>query len=87
VKYSYLDKDFVRYTLGLKVWRKCGFQEGLSKEVAEDVEPAKMLSRLLTLGLGLQGAAREKGRAIQFGARAARIEIGKGRKKGTDVAE
>ena len=88
VRYSYLDKDFVRYTLGLKVWQKCDFREGLSEEVAEDVGPAKMLSRLLTLGLGLQGAAREKGGAIQFGARTAKkVEIGNGRKKGTDVAE
>lgn len=40
-----------------------------------------MLLRLLALDLGLQGLAREKKRAIQLGARIAKMEIGKGRKK------
>ena len=55
--------------------------------MAEGVEAAKMLLRLWALDLGLQGVAREKKRAIQFGARRAKMEIGKGRKKGTDVVE
>jgi asparagine synthetase B (glutamine-hydrolysing) len=82
VRYSYLDEDFVRHTLGLKVGQKCGVRESLSEKVAEGVEPAKMLLRLLALDLGLQGLAREKKRAIQFGARTAKMEIKKGRKKG-----
>ena len=77
VRYSYLDEDFVRHTLSLKVWQKCGVRESLSEKVAEAVEPAKMLLRLLALDLGLQGLAREKKRAIQFGARTAKMEIGK----------
>jgi hypothetical protein len=36
------------------------------EKVAEGVEPAKMLLKLLALDLGLQGLAREKKRAIQF---------------------
>lgn len=87
VRYPYLDEDFVRYTLGLSVWHKCGFRESSSEEVGDSVEPAKMLLRLLALELGLQGAAKEKKRAIQFGARTAKMEIGKGRRRGTDVVE
>ena len=87
VRYPYLDDDFIRYALGLEVWQKCGFREKALGEVAQDVEPAKMLLRLLALELGLKGAAREKKRAIQFGARTAKMEIGKGRRKGTDVVD
>jgi asparagine synthetase B (glutamine-hydrolysing) len=87
VRYSYLDEDFVRHTLGLKVWQKCGVRESLSEKVAEDVGPAKILLRRLALDLGLQGLAREKKQAIQFGARTAKMEIGKGGKKGTDMVE
>lgn len=87
VRYPYLDEDFVRHTLGLKIWEKCGFRERFPEEVTADVEPAKLLLRLLALELGLQGAAREKKRAIQFGARTAKMEIGRGRRKGTDVVE
>ena len=87
VRYPYLDEDFVRYALGLKVWQKCGFRQSSPEGAAHDVEPAKKLLRLLALELGLQGAAREKKRAIQFGARTAKMEIGKGRRKGTDFVE
>ena len=87
VRYPYLDEDFVRYALGLKVWQKCGFRQSSPEGTAHDVEPAKKLLRLLALELGLQGAAREKKRAIQFGARTAKMEIGKGRRKGTDFVE
>jgi asparagine synthetase B (glutamine-hydrolysing) len=87
VRYPYLDEDFVRYTLGLNVWQKCGFRESSREAVGDDVEPAKMLLRLLALELGLQGAAREKKRAIQFGARTAKMETGNGRKRGTDIVE
>jgi hypothetical protein len=58
---------------GLKVWQKCGVRESLSEKVAEGVEPVKILLRLLALDLGLQGLAREKKRAIQFGARTAEM--------------
>jgi asparagine synthetase B (glutamine-hydrolysing) len=87
VRYPYLDEDFVRYTLGLNAWQKCGFRESSQEAVGDDVEPAKMLLRLLALEQGLHGAAREKKRAIQFGARTAKMETGKGRRRGTDVVE
>ena len=87
VRYPYLDEDFVRYTLGLSVWQKCGFGESSWEAVGDGVEPGKMLLRLLALELGLLGAAREKKRAIQFGARTAKMETGTGRKRGTDIVE
>ena len=87
VRYPYLDEDFVRFTLGLEVWQKCGFRQKDTGEVAQDLGPAKMLLRLLALELGLQGAARERKRAIQFGARTAKMEIGKGKRSGTDAVE
>lgn len=82
VRYPYLDEDFVRFALGLNVWEKCGF--GLPPNT-HDLDPAKQLLRLLAVKLGLEGAAREKKRAIQFGARTAKMEIGQGKRKGTDV--
>jgi asparagine synthetase B (glutamine-hydrolysing) len=82
VRYPYLDECFVKWTLGSPVWEKCSF----GMEVAEgepDLEPGKHLLRLLMWKLGMHGAAREKKRAIQFGARTAKMVIG--RTKGTDA--
>ena len=93
-RYPFLDEDFVRFTLGLAVWEKCGFRPEKSipkhcedtKQVTypADLDPAKMLLRLAAWKLGMKDVAAEKKRAIQFGARTAKMEAG-GRKKGTDV--
>ncbi|KAH0844717.1 hypothetical protein AYO21_01964 [Fonsecaea monophora] len=95
VRYPYLDEDFVRFSLGLPVWEKCGFRS--AKEIPkhyeearrvhkpEDLEPSKMLLRLAAWKLGMRRVAAERKRAIQFGARTAKMDIGKGRTKGTDV--
>ncbi|KAL1868197.1 hypothetical protein Plec18167_008390 [Paecilomyces lecythidis] len=48
-----------------------------------DIEPQKRVLRLLALRLGMKNVAREKKRAIQFGARTAKMESGKS--KGTHV--
>ncbi len=86
VRYPYLDEDLVNWTLGLPVAEKCGFGQTRSKgaEFTEngdpDIEPGKKLLRLLAWKLGLKSAAMEKKRAIQFGARTAKME--KGRIKG-----
>jgi hypothetical protein len=70
------------------VWEKCGF--GLAEPQGEDeiqalrgIDKEKMALRLVALRLGLRSVAREKKRAIQFGARTAKME--KGRTKGTDA--
>lgn len=95
IRYPYLDEDFVEFSLDLPVWEKCGFrpskevrkthQEVGKVEKPEDLEPSKMLLRLALWNLDMTNAATERKRAIQFGARTAKMDIGKGRAKGTDV--
>ncbi|EXJ86022.1 hypothetical protein A1O1_06391 [Capronia coronata CBS 617.96] len=95
VRYPYLDEDFVRFSLHLPVWEKTGFRPGkkvpkhyedaLQVDIPENLEPAKLLLRLAMWQLGMKRAATERKRAIQFGARTAKMDIGKGRTKGTDT--
>lgn len=95
VRYPYLDEDFVRFALDLPVWEKAGFRtdKGIPKHYEElqtvhspeDLEPAKMLLRLVMWDLGMKRAASERKRAIQFGAKTAKMGAGKGRTKGTDL--
>lgn len=90
-RFPFLDEDFVAWTLGVPVWEKCGF--GLAKPVASNdqnqmatttgLDAEKMSLRLVALQLGLEKTAYEKKRAIQFGARTAKME--KGRSRGTDA--
>ena len=85
VRYPYLDEDLVSWALSIPVWEKCGFgqAEAEAAENSSNLEPGKKLLRLLAWKLGLRGAAAEKKRAIQFGARTAKMEVGK--KKGTQT--
>lgn len=82
VRYPYLDEDLVRWALRTPVWEKCGFGEDGAR--IDDVEPAKKVLRLLAKRLGMEIVAQEKKRAIQFGARTAKMEGG-GKTKGTDI--
>ncbi|KAL8921268.1 MAG: hypothetical protein Q9208_005796 [Pyrenodesmia sp. 3 TL-2023] len=90
VRYPYLDEDFLRWALRLPVWEKCGFGQSsapASLSTEEDDEPSLELSkkvlRLLAWKLGMKSAATMKKRAIQFGARTAKMEAGK--TKGTQI--
>lgn len=99
VRYPYLDETFVAFALGLPVWEKCGFGADRLPPILEDpgtsdsnrmddLDPAKMALRILACRLNLPLVALEKKRAIQFGARTAKMEThspGQGRRKGTDV--
>jgi asparagine synthetase B (glutamine-hydrolysing) len=87
-RFPYLDEVFVAWVLQAPVWEKCGF--GLAEPQSEDgkrclegIDKEKMALRLVALRLGLSSVAREKKRAIQFGARTAKME--KGRTRGTDA--
>ncbi|KAJ6014670.1 hypothetical protein N7540_009261 [Penicillium herquei] len=85
-RFPFLDEEFVAWVLQAPVWGKCGF--GLaavqdSNETITGIDAEKMALRLVALRLGLSSVAREKKRAIQFGARTAKME--KGRTKGTDT--
>ena len=84
VRYPYLDDDLVTWALSIPIWEKCGFGQGNGHQVSEPVlEPGKKLLRLLAYHLGLPSVAIETKRAIQFGARSARMEAGK--MKGTHL--
>lgn len=87
-RYPYLDEKTVSWALERPVWEKCGFGEsevGESGLLGDDdpvLEPGKKVLRLVAWKLGLEIVAFEKKRAIQFGARTAKM--GFGRVKGTD---
>ncbi|CAN9108313.1 unnamed protein product [Alternaria alternata] len=86
VRFPFLDEDFIALALSLPVTAKCDF--GLAQVVdSEDpmqfLEPGKRALRLLAWQLGMKRVAAEKKRAIQFGARTAKMETGK--TKGTHV--
>jgi asparagine synthetase B (glutamine-hydrolysing) len=81
-RYPYLDEGLVRWALAKPVWQKCGFGEAAGE--ADDgegahLEPGKKVLRLLALKLGLPTVAAEKKRAIQFGARTAKMLRGSSR--------
>lgn len=82
VRYPYLDENLVSWALSIPVWEKCAFGQGDGPEDPA-LDPAKRVLRLLAWKLGLRGAAVEKKRAIQFGARTAKMETGK--TKGTQI--
>ncbi|KAH7356083.1 asparagine synthase-domain-containing protein [Pyrenochaeta sp. MPI-SDFR-AT-0127] len=86
VRFPYLDEEFIALALQLPVTAKCDFdsaQMESSEDPAQFLEPGKRALRLLAWELGMKGVAAEKKRAIQFGARTAKMETGK--TKGTHV--
>ena len=97
VRYPYLDEDFVRFALELPVWEKCGFRHGqkaskhyeeaMKAEKIEDLEPSKLLLRTALWSLGMKSAAAERKRAIQFGAKTAKMELTSGKRRGTEILD
>lgn len=99
VRYPYLDEEFFAWALACPVWEKCGFGANTDTQklaaamadgrVGEENSPSgrldaeKMALRLLAVKLGMSRVAAEKKRAIQFGARSAKMESG--RRKGTQA--
>ncbi|OAA71615.1 asparagine synthetase domain containing protein 1 [Cordyceps fumosorosea ARSEF 2679] len=81
VRLPFLDESLVKWAIEMPVWQKCDF--GKNPDGEGDVEPAKRILRLLARDLGLRAVAFEKKRAIQFGARTAKMESG--RTKGTTL--
>ncbi|EMD00977.1 hypothetical protein BAUCODRAFT_118694 [Baudoinia panamericana UAMH 10762] len=84
-RYPYLDENLLTWALAAPVHEKCGFGDVLvpGVEASESIEPGKKVLRCLAWKLGMQRAAKEKKRAIQFGARTAKMETGK--TKGTQL--
>ncbi|KAG9731777.1 hypothetical protein KCU73_g11501, partial [Aureobasidium melanogenum] len=84
-RFPFLDEDLVKWAVNTPVWERCGFgenKENLDSE-AGSLEPAKKVLRCLAWKLGMTKVAAEKKRAIQFGARTAKMEVG--RSKGTQA--
>jgi asparagine synthetase B (glutamine-hydrolysing) len=84
IRYPYLDERLTSWALELPIWEKCGFhlESKSNNPIDGGLEPGKLILRKLAWNLGLKGAALEKKRAIQFGARTAKMHVG--RTKGTD---
>ncbi|UPK99340.1 hypothetical protein LCI18_010275 [Fusarium solani-melongenae] len=74
VRFPYLDERFVKWAIECPVWEKCDFEDS-SGEGSLDAE--KRVLRLVAQSLGMSTVAREKKRAIQFGARTAKMESSK----------
>ncbi|KAK3939492.1 asparagine synthase [Diplogelasinospora grovesii] len=79
VRFPYLDERLVRWAIETPAWEKCDYEHAETS----GVEPGKRVLRLLALELGMENVAKEKKRAIQFGARTAKMESG--RVKGTTL--
>lgn len=85
-RYPFLDEDVVAWALQAPVWDKVGFGFELGSELdGGDLEPGKLVLRLLAKKLGMDGVAREAKRAIQFGARTAKMGVGSGKTRGTQA--
>ncbi|KAK4146066.1 uncharacterized protein C8A04DRAFT_10072 [Dichotomopilus funicola] len=74
VRFPFLDERLVKWAIETPAWEKCDFEHS---EEDSGVEACKRVLRLLALELGMVTVAREKKRAIQFGARTAKMESGK----------
>ncbi|KAJ5544928.1 hypothetical protein N7535_006686 [Penicillium sp. DV-2018c] len=83
-RFPFLDEEFVAWVLEAPVWEKCGFGlPGPTSEETIGIDAEKLALRLVAVRLGMGRVAREKKRAIQFGARTAKMETG--RSRGTDA--
>ncbi|KAK9264046.1 asparagine synthase-domain-containing protein [Lipomyces tetrasporus] len=74
-RYPYLDEEFVHFAL------QCPLDSKM--RVRGNGIEGKWLLRQLARYIGLRHVAEEKKRAIQFGARSAKMEVGQGKIKGT----
>ncbi|GME24468.1 Asparagine synthase [Neofusicoccum parvum] len=77
-RFPYLDEQLLSWALDAPVWEKMGFGQMVPETSgSSSIEPGKKVLRLLSWNLGMRRLASEKKRAIQFGARTAKMEAGK----------
>ena len=81
VRYPYLDMQFVRFSS-----EKVPLDLKLHYDNASGEITRKYALRLLASKIGLDWVAGEPKRAVQFGARCAKMEMGSNHVKGTDKA-
>ncbi|KAK9447600.1 asparagine synthase-domain-containing protein [Limtongia smithiae] len=77
LRYPYLDEDFIAFAL------KCPLDEKMYRDSRSGKLESKCLLRKFARKVGLKQVAEEKKRAIQFGARSAKMEVGTGKIKVT----
>ncbi|KAF3082578.1 hypothetical protein TWF102_001140 [Orbilia oligospora] len=83
-RFPFLDERLLQEVISWPVTEKCGFGAVQSGEEWSTLDNEKQVLRLLAWKLGMKGVAGEKKRAIQFGARTAKMEAARGGKvKGT----
>ncbi|RVD81528.1 uncharacterized protein DFL_009390 [Arthrobotrys flagrans] len=83
-RFPFLDERLLQEVISWPVTDKCGFGAVQSDEEWSALGNEKQVLRLLAWKLGMKGVAGEKKRAIQFGARTAKMEARSGGKvKGT----
>ncbi|KAF2211445.1 hypothetical protein CERZMDRAFT_112547 [Cercospora zeae-maydis SCOH1-5] len=81
-RFPFLDEALVQWALQSPLLDKCDFLDSVSTDEGHvdscaSIEPGKKVLRCVAWNLGMKGVAREKKRAIQFGARTAKMETGK----------
>ena len=74
VRYPFLDEAVIKFLSSLRADHKVS--PSLSSDSCDEVLGDKRLLRRAALVLGLERAAKEKKRAVQFGSRSARMEEG-----------
>ena len=81
-RFPYLDEELVAWANQTPIWERCGFGTATTNDpndATQHLDSEKKVLRLLALKLGLTQRAKEKKRAIQFGARTAKMESGRSR--------
>lgn len=82
LRYPYLDEDVIAWTMECPLDLK---MKAAALEVNEKDVESKYILRQIARELGLEQVALEKKRAIQFGAKSAKMELGSGKVKGTEI--
>ncbi|KAI5369591.1 Putative asparagine synthase, rossmann-like alpha/beta/alpha sandwich, nucleophile aminohydrolase [Septoria linicola] len=87
-RFPFLDEALVQWALSCPLMEKCDFgtlpvSDTCDQSTCASIESGKKVLRCLAWKLGMREVAKEKKRAIQFGARTAKMETGK--TKGTTV--
>ncbi|KAK6336514.1 hypothetical protein TWF696_002064 [Orbilia brochopaga] len=82
-RFPFLDERLLREVIAWPVTDKCGFGAIPAGDDWDVLDSEKKVLRLLAWKLGMRNVAGEKKRAIQFGARTAKMEPKGGKVKGT----
>ncbi|KAI5953723.1 hypothetical protein KGF57_003932 [Candida theae] len=87
LRYPYLDESFIKWVFSnVPPQLKFKYEIGKNKRGKEQIIPTrKYILRQLAELLGMSWVSQELKRAIQFGAKSAKLELGQNKAKGTDT--